>query len=105
MFSVRIFHPMALAVLLAPTTVQAMLLAGPEIISFSVNPTNSAIISITVQDRAHESLNFTALSTNAGNKFSVTRSSSETPLSQTNAAIGQRKYTLAEGFLLRSDDS
>jgi hypothetical protein len=93
----------ALLLLLAPTTAHALLMVGPEIISFSVNPTNTDIVFIKVEDGAHEALNFTALSTNAGNAFSLT-TTIESPLWQTNVAVGQRRYTLGDGSLLRSDD-
>ena len=92
-------------VIVVPTALQAMLLGGPEIVSFSVDPTNTSIISITVEDRSHEVLNFRAVSTNGGSTFSLMIPSIDPRVSGTDVDLGQRRYTLADGFLLRSDDS
>ena len=91
--------------LLVPPTLHAMLLSGPEITSFSVDPANADFVRIVVEDHAHEELNFTALSTNAGRAFSIIASSSLSPFAQANITFGQRRYALAGGSLLRSDDS
>jgi hypothetical protein len=109
----RILQFITLLLLLAPPTiVHGLLMAAPEIVSFSVNVTNSDIVFITVQDRGHGILNFTALSTNAGNTFGLIATGPETSSLQTSVAVGQRRYVLCHPFLwaqensvlLRSDD-
>ena len=100
---VRITTVLIVLIFLAPTTSLAMLMTGPEIVSFSVNPTNTYVVSIQVEDAVNEALNFTALSADAGETFSIIEPP-ELRLAPTNLLADQRRFALGGGFLLRSDD-